>query len=250
MTDTSHDTAHEHDGRHDPIYDTLAARPEFVELRRAYRGFVFPATLAFLSLVPALRRALQLGARLHGPPAVRQHQRRAGLRDPAVRHDLRPGLRSTAATPPSASTRWPRQLRRASTRSGRRRPLMDHQVLTTVLFLGRRRHHRRHHLLGQPHHVRHGRLLRRRPRLLGPAERPGHRRRLHVGRLVPRHLRRHRPVRLRRLPLLRRLPRRLARRPAAGRRDAAQLRAATRWPTSWPTGCASARSAPRRRRPR
>lgn len=35
--------------RHDPVYDTLAASPEFHELRRAYRSFVFPATAAFLS---------------------------------------------------------------------------------------------------------------------------------------------------------------------------------------------------------
>lgn len=35
--------------RHDPVYDTLAAQPEFHELRRAYRSFVFPATVAFLA---------------------------------------------------------------------------------------------------------------------------------------------------------------------------------------------------------
>src|SRR3954453_3265070 len=35
--------------RHDPIYDTLHQEPDFVELRRAYRAFVFPATVAFLS---------------------------------------------------------------------------------------------------------------------------------------------------------------------------------------------------------
>ncbi|WP_210439550.1 DUF485 domain-containing protein [Nocardioides xinjiangensis] len=34
--------------RHDPIYDRLHATPEFAELRRRYRGFVFPATVAFL----------------------------------------------------------------------------------------------------------------------------------------------------------------------------------------------------------
>jgi uncharacterized membrane protein (DUF485 family) len=35
--------------RHDPVYDTLHESPDFVQLRRAYRGFVFPATVAFLS---------------------------------------------------------------------------------------------------------------------------------------------------------------------------------------------------------
>lgn len=35
--------------RHDPVYDELHASSEFIELRRRYRGFVFPATVAFLS---------------------------------------------------------------------------------------------------------------------------------------------------------------------------------------------------------
>ncbi|NYG58990.1 uncharacterized membrane protein (DUF485 family) [Nocardioides daedukensis] len=40
--------AHDQADRHHPIYDELHATPEFTELRRAYRGFVFPATVAFL----------------------------------------------------------------------------------------------------------------------------------------------------------------------------------------------------------
>jgi len=39
-----HDVA----ARHDPVYDELHASPEFTELRKRYRGFVFPATVAFL----------------------------------------------------------------------------------------------------------------------------------------------------------------------------------------------------------
>lgn len=35
--------------RHDPVYDRLHATPEFTELRRRYRGFVIPATAAFLA---------------------------------------------------------------------------------------------------------------------------------------------------------------------------------------------------------
>ncbi len=35
--------------RHDPVYDQLHATAEFAELRRRYRGFVLPATVAFLS---------------------------------------------------------------------------------------------------------------------------------------------------------------------------------------------------------
>lgn len=34
--------------RHDPIYDHLAARDEFAQLRRLYRRFIVPATVVFL----------------------------------------------------------------------------------------------------------------------------------------------------------------------------------------------------------
>ncbi|GEP33432.1 membrane protein [Nocardioides szechwanensis] len=47
VTPTHH--AHDHAERHDPVYDRLAATPEFAELRKLYRGFVFPATIAFLT---------------------------------------------------------------------------------------------------------------------------------------------------------------------------------------------------------
>ena len=40
---------HDQAARHDPIYDRLVQEPEFLELRRLYRGFVFPATIAFLT---------------------------------------------------------------------------------------------------------------------------------------------------------------------------------------------------------
>lgn len=48
----SNDTApqpHDMAARHDPVYDRLAETAEFAELRRRYRAFVFPATIAFLS---------------------------------------------------------------------------------------------------------------------------------------------------------------------------------------------------------
>ena len=45
MAPTSHHPAQ----RHDPVYDTLHESEEFAQLRRRYRGFVFPATIAFLS---------------------------------------------------------------------------------------------------------------------------------------------------------------------------------------------------------
>ena len=44
---TNHDPGRA--ARHDPLYDQLSERPEFSELRRRYRGFVLPATAAFLA---------------------------------------------------------------------------------------------------------------------------------------------------------------------------------------------------------
>ena len=40
---------HERSAKHDPVYDQLHDSPDFIELRRRYRGFVIPATVAFLS---------------------------------------------------------------------------------------------------------------------------------------------------------------------------------------------------------
>ena len=45
----SHDIAPQQADRHDPVYDELHASTEFEQLRRRYRGFVFPATVAFLT---------------------------------------------------------------------------------------------------------------------------------------------------------------------------------------------------------
>lgn len=44
-----HQEPHGQAARHDPAYDQLHADPDFKELRRAYRAFVFPATVAFLT---------------------------------------------------------------------------------------------------------------------------------------------------------------------------------------------------------
>ena len=40
---------HDMAARHDPVYDRMNESPEFGELRRRHRRFVFPATIAFLS---------------------------------------------------------------------------------------------------------------------------------------------------------------------------------------------------------
>lgn len=39
---------HDQAARHDPIYDHLAAKDEFTQLRRLYRRFIIPATGVFL----------------------------------------------------------------------------------------------------------------------------------------------------------------------------------------------------------
>lgn len=41
--------AHQQADRHHPVYDELHATSEFAQLRKLYRGFVFPATVAFLA---------------------------------------------------------------------------------------------------------------------------------------------------------------------------------------------------------
>ncbi len=43
-----HEQSHTHAQAHDPLYAELAASADFQELRRRYRGFVFPWTAAFL----------------------------------------------------------------------------------------------------------------------------------------------------------------------------------------------------------
>ncbi|CAB4716803.1 MAG: DUF485 domain-containing protein [Actinobacteria bacterium] len=46
---TEQQASHQQSERTDPRYDALAATPEFAQLRKLYRGFVFPATVAFLA---------------------------------------------------------------------------------------------------------------------------------------------------------------------------------------------------------
>jgi uncharacterized membrane protein (DUF485 family) len=44
----SHDVSPQQASRHDPVYDRLHETAEFTELKRRYRSFVLPATVAFL----------------------------------------------------------------------------------------------------------------------------------------------------------------------------------------------------------
>ena len=47
--DASTETLYDPNSKHDPVYQVLYETAEFVELRRRFRKFVFPATVAFLS---------------------------------------------------------------------------------------------------------------------------------------------------------------------------------------------------------
>jgi uncharacterized membrane protein (DUF485 family) len=42
-------SAHDQASRHDPVYDELRESADFIELRRRFRAFVIPATVAFLA---------------------------------------------------------------------------------------------------------------------------------------------------------------------------------------------------------
>ena len=48
MTDHPDPQAASRAARHDPVYDELAARPEFARLRHLYRRFIIPACVVFL----------------------------------------------------------------------------------------------------------------------------------------------------------------------------------------------------------
>ena len=169
---------------------------EFDQLRSRYRGFVIPATVAFLAwyllyvvmsnwaggfmntqVVGHINVALVFG--------LLQFVTTFGLAYIYSRY-------SNAKLDPLA-----RELEQTLPRPGRHRrearPGMSDQSLTTVLFLvGRRPDHRASPSGRAARPRRRGRLLLRRPLLLRLPERPRDRRRLHVRRLVPRHLRSHR----------------------------------------------------------
>jgi uncharacterized membrane protein (DUF485 family) len=51
MSTNAPDAPHAHDqaSLHDPVYDELHESADFVELRRRFRNFAFPATLGFLA---------------------------------------------------------------------------------------------------------------------------------------------------------------------------------------------------------
>ena len=211
---------HDQAERHDPIYDRLHATPEFQELKKRHTSFVLPATIAFLSWY-LLYVVMSMWAHDF------MSQQVVGNINVALVFGLLQFVTTfliawlyarymTAKVDPLArelEAEYRRRCRVDELRHPDRDPLRR-----------RRPHHGRHHLLGEPPDPRRDGLLRRRPLVQRLPERHGHLGRLHVRGVVPRHLRRHRAERVRRVPLLHRLPRRLARGAAAGGRAAAELR--------------------------
>src|SRR5271165_303732 len=113
----------------------------------------------------------------------------------------------------AASDRGPRacaDARPRGGRAGRRRPAHVHELHRDRHVPGVRGGHPWHHLLGRAAHAVDQGLLRRRRRHRRFPEWCGHRRRLHVGGELPRHLGAGLHERLRRADLLDRLPGRLA----------------------------------------
>ncbi len=104
---------HNHASRHDPVYDRLHETADFAELRRRYRGFVFPATVAFLSWY------LLYVVMSNWAHDFMSHQLWGNINVALVfgllqfADDVPARLASTAATRPPSSTRW----RASSTRA-------------------------------------------------------------------------------------------------------------------------------------
>ena len=204
------------------VYEQVQASPEFRALRRRLRRFVFPMSALFLVWYLAYVLLASYARPFMAIKLVGQHHRRAGAGPAAVRQHVRHHRRCTCAsrgarsTPPAAEIRRrmglpvnARRQRRASTS----RSSWRSSLVTLVVVYRAARGNRT-----ASDYYAAGRGLHRR------AERRRDRGRLPLGRLVPRHRGRHRAERLRRLPLLDRLPRRLAGGAAAGGRAAAQHR--------------------------
>ena len=221
-------------------------------------GWVFPMTAAFLLWYLALRPARRR-------TRASSWRRRCPARSPWACWSGSPSScrRSRSPRPTSASRARRIDPLAAQIRTGRgaTSPREPGHPVTAAGSQSRQRRaeprdlrgvragHARARVPGGAHHAHGVGLLRGGPRVHRAAERRRDRGRLPVGGVVPRDRGRDRRQRLRRLPLLDRLPRRLAGGAAAGGRAAAEHRAATRWATCWPTGCASARCGrPRRRR--
>ena len=160
---------------------------------------------------------------LHGQVGLSGADRRLLLRADAVRDGLRARASGTCARPRRSSTRWPTPspprgspMRRpgASSAANRVRRSRDdaarrHQCRGGGDLRHRPLDHARHHVLGLRAGLERGRLLLRRAPDHGAPERARDLGRLPERRVVPRHRRADLPVRLRRVPVLDRVPRRV-----------------------------------------
>ena len=187
-------------------------------------------------LVLRLHRSRRLRAGLHGRAPDRRLHGRLRARAEPVRDDLGAGAGCTCAAPtayfdPLARRRLSaplqpgaEQRRDAGGRTMSALPIAEVNVEAAGDLRGGRLDHPGDHLLGLQADQGRDHVLGRRPRDQRRPERLRDRRRLHVGGVVPGHRRADLPVRLRRLPVLRRLPRRLPDRALPARRADAQRR--------------------------
>ena len=135
-----------------PVYVELNDSPEFVELRKQLPRLRRPGDDRVHVVVPALRRDVDVGARLHEHQGRRQRQRGPvfGLLQ-FVSTFLIAWLygryMNTERRPARARAQAP--LRRRARRR-RKEPPMSSETLSTILFLVVVADHDRDHLLGQP----------------------------------------------------------------------------------------------------
>ena len=228
-------------------WEAIERSPEFRELIARRRRFVLPATIFFLAwylgfILLAGYAEDFMGSSIYEGFTVGYVLALTPVRDGLGPGGLVPAQGRSRVRPARARGRRAGRARAAHRRRRRRRSASPRQPATspevrvmTALPLAadvnelalddlrvRRRHHARHHLLGlQADPLGHD-VLGRGPRHHRRPERVRHRRRLHVRGVVPRHRGADLPVRLRRLPVLRRLPGRVPDRAVPARRAHAQ----------------------------
>ena len=214
-------------------HEEIAASPEFADLKRRFRSFIFPMTAAVPGLVLPLRAARGLRARLHVDQGVRQHQHRPAARAAASssstfaitmvvpqlgRQEVRPGCRASCASGSREGARE-RVPGLAAPAADVGNPALNITIfgLFVVVTLAIVIRASRNNKTAADYYAG-GRSF------TGPQNGIAIAGDYLSAASLPRHRRGDRDQRLRRLPLLHRLPGRVARRAAAGRRAAAQHR--------------------------
>ena len=186
------------------IYLEVQRSAAFQEVRGRYRRFVVPASLAFFVWYFAYVVAATTAPGLMAQARAGRGERGDGGRTRPVPHDVPADLGVRAPRPAAQGPRRPRTALGHPGDDERGRAVSGGPPDAGAAAVQRvRRGHARDHHLGQPQQARlRGGVLRGRAALLADGERFRHRGRLHVRRVLPRHLGADRPLRLRRHALL------------------------------------------------